>query len=314
MLFNKHISSIFLGFLLTVLGLLDPVQADDKTSSLVVFGDSLSDPGNAWILTRAQSKAPFDLIPSAAYAIGGHHFTNGRTWVEQLAHEFDTRAGPAFRFSGQTNYAVGGARARPVGSTDLEAQVGLHLSLSAGLADGDALYVVVIGGNDVRDAIEAFAVDPSGALSGFILQSALTALYQNMALLAQSGAKSFMVGTAPDLGLAPAVRAQAPEVQFLANLLSSQFNQGLADTLSLLRLQYDIEISVLDIFFILQQVVANPEEYDFDVVASSCINPGVIAMAICSDPDDYLFWDGIHPTRAGHKLIAEYAKELLVTN
>ncbi|MCK7509526.1 MAG: hypothetical protein MZV70_39475 [Desulfobacterales bacterium] len=50
----------------------------------VVFGDSLSDPGNAFVLLRETEVAPFELIPDAPYARGGLHFSNGETWVEQL--------------------------------------------------------------------------------------------------------------------------------------------------------------------------------------------------------------------------------------
>ena len=82
----------------------------------VVFGDSLSDPGNAFVLLRDVEVPPFDsLIPDAPYARGALHFSNGPTWVEQLSlldHALPS-AGPALfiplLFS---NYAVGGARAR----------------------------------------------------------------------------------------------------------------------------------------------------------------------------------------------------------
>jgi phospholipase/lecithinase/hemolysin len=30
----------------------------------------------------------------------------------------------------------------------------------------------------------------------------------------------------------------------------------------------------------------------------------VMTHPVCTDPDRYLFWDGIHPTRAGHLLIS----------
>ena len=312
MMHNSNRSKfIFAGLLLMLTGTIMPVQADTKYDSLVVFGDSMSDPGNAWVLTSLQSHAPFEMVPDAAYAIGGHHFTNGRTWVEQLAHEFNATAGPAFRFTGKTNFAVGGARARSVGVVDLEAQVALHLGLSAGAANADTLYIIMIGGNDVRDAMQAFAIDQSGMQSGLILQSALDAIYQNIANLTQAGAKHFLISTAPDLGLVPAVRALGPEAQYLGNYLSSEFNNGLAYTLFMLNNQFDIDVTVLDLFALLHQVVAAPDEYDFDVVDATCINPGVVARAVCSDPDDYLFWDGIHPTRAGHKEIAQHARELL---
>ena len=63
-----------------------------ETSALLAFwsvGDSLSDPGNAFALTGEQSVPPYDtldpfLVPSAPYARGGHHLSNGATWVEQL--------------------------------------------------------------------------------------------------------------------------------------------------------------------------------------------------------------------------------------
>ena len=46
---------------------------------LVVFGDSLSDPGNAFVLLTRVSVPPFELIPDAPYARGGLHFSNGAT-------------------------------------------------------------------------------------------------------------------------------------------------------------------------------------------------------------------------------------------
>src|SRR6266852_512655 len=90
----------------------------------VVFGDSLSDPGNAFVLLRDVEVPPFDsLIPDAPYARGALHFSNGATWVEQLSvlDQALPSTGPALLhpvlFS---NYAVGGARARHEGPCDLE--------------------------------------------------------------------------------------------------------------------------------------------------------------------------------------------------
>ena len=91
-------------------------QAQGCQNKLVVFGDSLTDPGNFYAATGTTSKAPYSLIPNAPYAIGGHHFSNGRTWAEQLAESISSPASglPALANPGQfTNYAVGGARARP---------------------------------------------------------------------------------------------------------------------------------------------------------------------------------------------------------
>ena len=59
------------------------------SSAIVVFGTSLSDSGNAFALRGANTPPDYLvnplLIPDAPYARGGPHFTNGATWVEQLA-------------------------------------------------------------------------------------------------------------------------------------------------------------------------------------------------------------------------------------
>src|SRR5882672_2113751 len=140
----------------------------------VVFGDSLSDPGNAFVLLRDVEVPPFDnLIPDAPYARGALHFSNGPTWIEQLSlldHALPS-AGPALVLPRVfSNYAVGGALARGSGPFDLSGQVNLFLGDFRGHGRDDALYVLWAGGNDVRDALDALAVDPSGATSGLIVQ------------------------------------------------------------------------------------------------------------------------------------------------
>ena len=80
---------------------------------LVIFGDSLSDPGNFNAAFGLYTVAPYAPIPPAPYAVGGMHFSNGPTWVEQLATDMHLRtsAGSAIRSPGvASNYAVGGAR------------------------------------------------------------------------------------------------------------------------------------------------------------------------------------------------------------
>jgi len=307
---HRRLLSLIFGLSLITLGTLNPAIAGNRFSSVVVFGDSLSDPGNAWILTHTQSKAPFAIIPDAAYAIGGHHFSNGPTWAEQLAEKLGAPARPAYRFTGGTNFAVGGARAGLPGGANLSEQVGLKLGLSGNVSDPGALYVVAIGGNDVRDAITAYARDGiNGSMA--VIQNALSSIYQNISSLAQSGAHHFLISTAPDLGLVPAVRLQGPAVQGLATSLSQQFNAGLADTIKLLKQQYGLDVKVLNLYGLVDDIVADPAQFNLQVVDTSCINFGVVAGAICSQPQGYLFWDGIHPTRAGHTLIRNNAYALV---
>lgn len=308
---HRHLISVSLVFAL--LGAIGTASARDD-ERLVVFGDSLSDPGNAFVLTMDVSLPPFELIPNAPYARGGLHFSNGRTWVEQLADKLDAEnsARPALlkpvRF---TNYAVGGTRARPQGPFDLATQVGLFMNDFNGQAPADALYVVYMGSNDLRDALEALVLDPSGATSFGILQAALIAIRDNLLILHAAGAQTFLVPNLPNLALTPAVRLQGPAAQGAAQFLASTFNDQLAALLGGLESALGLNIVRFDVFAILNEVVAAPAAVDLTEVAQPCITPGTKVKPFCSKPDEYLFWDGIHPTRAGHRILAQRASVVL---
>jgi outer membrane lipase/esterase len=209
-------------------------QSPPPFEQVVVFGDSLSDPGNVFVLTGQYVLRPFEPIPSAPYAIGGFHFTNGETWAESLSRALRSPSGtgPALRVPGfYTNYAFGGARARagaPGASPNLAAQVGHYLGDAGGSGNGDALYVIWFGANDIRDALQALAVDPSGATSFGMLQAAITAIGQNVLALWSAGARTFLVPNAPNLAVTPALAGQQVQVQAAAAQLSGAYNAALA--------------------------------------------------------------------------------------
>ena len=290
------------------------LHAQPVYTELVVFGDSLSDPGNAFVLTGEASIPPYDLIPDAPYARGGHHFTNGETWVEKLAKALHRNTGPAFRtHKAFANYAVGGARARYAGPVNLTVEVGLFLSNSGYQVDSDALYTVFIGGNDIRDAIEVLALDSTGVISIQIIDEAVTAIYDNMFTLASLGAVNFLVVNGPDLSLVPAIaRIPDPDAKIAARSFSIYFNKTLNDKLTLLTEAYPIMIKTVNIFELFNTVVTTPEAFGLVNVYDPCIDSGLIDKAVCFQPDTYLFWDGIHPTRVGHQVIADKALNVLM--
>ena len=59
-------------------------------------------------------------------------------------------------------------------------------------------------------------------------------------------------------------------------------------------------------------MLVNPEDFGLTNVEDSCLAFGVVPGAVCERPDRYLFWDGEHPTRAGHRIIANAAFHALV--
>jgi phospholipase/lecithinase/hemolysin len=281
----------------------------------VVFGDSLSDPGNAFVLVRDVEVPPFDnLIPDAPYARGALHFSDGATWVEQLSildHALPS-TGPALLNPAMfSNYAVGGARARHAGFFDFSTQVGLFVNDFSGQTPTEALYVVFVGGNDVRDALAALARDPTFATSLGILNAALTAIRDNLLTLRAAGASSFFVVNAPDVGLAPAVRLLGPAAQGAATFLAAQFNAGLEAILQGLESGSGLNIVRFDVFRALNEIVAAPGAFGLTNVTQPCIAVNTNAQPFCANPDTFLFWDGIHPTAAGHRILAERARSAL---
>jgi len=65
----------------------------------------------------------------------------------------------------------------------------------------------------------------------------------------------------------------------------------------------------LDFKNLSNDIIANPDDFGLTNVTDPCIQLGGGA---CPDPDEYFFWDGLHPTEAGHKLIADEAYAALI--
>lgn len=280
---NKLLAGLFIA-----LGLGAAASPASAYSDIYVFGDSLSDSGNIFAATSGA-------FPPPPYYNG--RFSNGPTYVDNLAGMLGFSLTPSLL--GGQNYAFGGATAAAGSSvgplaTDLGAQVNSFRALS-GSADANALYVVWAGGNDLRAATPPTAAAVIGAaLTG--VQNAITDLYTE-------GARNFLVMNMPDLGLTPEAISGGPAAVGGATFLSATFNSSFASVINGLRLGLAGEdIRTLDTFSLLNTVVANPGAYGFNNTTGSCIDAG----PACT-PDSWLFWDGIHPTAAGHRLIADAA-------
>jgi phospholipase/lecithinase/hemolysin len=273
-------------------------------SNLYVFGDSLSDPGNTYFINGEINEAPWEAIPEEPYE--SRRFTNGKTWVDTLAKATRNYRGalPAYRRDWFGNYAVAGARAQGVGAEkpSFGDQVLKYLGVTGGSADPDALYVVQFGGNDIRDALESAQVggDPFVVIGG-----AIQALAYNITVLSNAGARKFLVANAPNLGKAPVIAALGAQVP--AEQLSAGYNMALDGLLMQLSAS-GLEIYRLDLFSFVTVAAEMPHGFGFADATTPCLQVfAPPATGVCEDPDQRLFWDGIHPTRAGHRLVGSIA-------
>ena len=295
-----------------------PAAAQSRFSGIVVFGTSLSDSGNSFTL-MGDAGTPPDftlnplLVPTAPYAKGGHHFSNGATWVEQYARSVglagSVRPALASADRGATNFAVGAARAYDDGvNFNLTRQVDTFLQRTSGVASPDALVVIEMGGNDIRDAFQLYATGGNGAP---VLAQAIGSIAANIQRLYAAGARDFLVWVAPNVGLTPAIRSLGPGAQGLAATVSQGFNAGLSGALAQLAAALPgVSFVRLDAYQLLTAIVADPLWYGLATVTAACVTPNVEPFT-CHGADEYLFWDGIHPTKAGHAILAQTARDAL---
>jgi len=136
-----------------------PAAAAPLFSNLIVFGDRLTDTGNAHPGATGAG-VPDPAPPALGYFDG--RLSNGPVWVDYLSQDLGFGLLEP-RLAGGTNYSVGGARAVPNAdpSPDFVEQIILYVAdLAGSAADPNALYVVNFGGNDARDILHGDADAP----------------------------------------------------------------------------------------------------------------------------------------------------------
>jgi outer membrane lipase/esterase len=263
-------------------------------TSLKVFGDSLSDGGNNAVVLGTGGGAPtsnFYVPGGAPYASGT--YSNGPVWVNAFAAAQGLAAAPSFLGGG--NYAAGGARTNDasVYPPSATAQLGSFLT-GAGPLPATGLYVIGIGGNDVRDVVQALAGGAPLSTIGTAAAAYAQAVGNMVDALQAQGAQHIVVWDAPDVGKTPA--ALTLGFSSLGTTVASAFNFALAG-----RLAGEVGVIPFDIFGVVGNVVANPGAYGLVNVTDAC---GFVDNACSSSLGTSLFYDGIHPTSAGQAIIA----------
>ncbi len=267
-------------------------------SGTVFFGDSLSDSGHF------RGALPPELQP-----VAGKFTSNpGLVWAEHLAERYggDGRTDA----QGGDNYAQGGSRvAVPSGQADSSvSQVAHYLDANSGRADPDALYAVWTGANDI------FAV-ARGEAPTQALAVAAGGVVQMVGALEAAGARYILVPSLPDMGITPDAIAAGPAAQGALGQLSASYNSAMYGALA----AAGHRVIPLDTYNMLREVAASPATYGLrNVDQRGCNAPGGSSLAcypaVYVTPDaaqSYLFADGVHPSAAGHAILADYAVSVL---
>ncbi|HET7032698.1 MAG TPA: SGNH/GDSL hydrolase family protein [Casimicrobiaceae bacterium] len=269
-------------------------------SQLTVFGDSLADAGNVFIFTGGT------FPPSPPYA---QRLTNGPTAPEVLGANLGLPLTPSL--AGGRDYAYGGAETGtgnffsvyplvpplinqifsgppnyPATGTLAQVQ-GFNGTLAP-----HSLTVLWTGPNDIFAAIFT-GQDPSA-----VIGPAIGNIAQEIGLLYAAGASTILVPNMANLGLIPFGLASGNSAGLTA--LTVGFNSLLGQTLTQLESMLPgLDIIGFDTFSFVDAAIANPAKYGFTNVTDPCFD----GMNVCANPDQYIFWDTVHPTARSHQLL-----------
>jgi phospholipase/lecithinase/hemolysin len=289
---NKGVkTAIGLSLCLGVAAAASPAVA--APTSIYAFGDSLTDTGNFTAST-------FGILPlSPPYGPG--RFSNGPLWIDHVTAAYGTQATPSLL--GGNNFAYASATTGgtvPPGVTfqtlDYLARQGTNG------ADPDALYIVYAGSNDVLDELDStLAPEALAAAATENIQQAITNL-------AQAGAEYIMVPNLNDLGLTPKSLAGGTETMQRATSLSTAFNNALSGVLAGLEAAFPIDLIPLDVNSLFNAAMSNPAQYGLTNINTPCFSGSIDSPGtVCANPDEYLFWDSVHPTAAAHQFLGNFA-------
>ncbi len=257
-------------------------------SSIVVYGDSLSDNGNYFALTGK---------PQPPYYMGRQ--SNGPVAVEQMAQNLGVPL-VDYAYIGATtgigDYDDTGGTTTNLGPAHIPGMLTeLADTPNSVSAHPGALFIVWGGANDF------LAPSPLDTTPQAILQRAVGDLLTIVGTLKAEGATNILVPGLPDVGLTPYYQSLGSTISGEASALTNAFNAALVANLP-------AGVTYVDTADLLRAVVADPGLYGFSNAEDACYN----GVTVCADPGQYLFFDSFHPTTQLDSLVAQEFVDVVI--
>lgn len=320
---------------------------NEPFDKIYVFGDSTADIGN--VFNTSAFLQPFEellgrdipVTPQSPPYFEGR-FSNGPIWTENLSDDLGLNSTPSSElsvfnpslplpspvtitndgleaspfFNGATttqsvNFAYGEAQTGtnstgefgdliPGVSTQVDWFIKDHQQAQQS-ADSEALYVISAGANDYINN----SGNPAATVDN--IEASIKNLYD-------TGARNFLVADLPDLGKLPAITGlNNPQVADALTNFTEEHNSLLTGTLSELDNSLnEINLVPLDVSGLFEDVLTNPGDFGFTNISDSFLDPTTLNPG-SGNPDEYLFWDTIHPTAAFYDLLGDFALDTLTS-
>ncbi|GAB4378558.1 MAG: hypothetical protein Kow00121_30680 [Elainellaceae cyanobacterium] len=266
------------------------------TKNIYVFGDSVSDTGNAFALTQ-------ELIPPSPPYFNGR-FSNGPVAVEQLP----ALLGSDYRLQQTNNYAFGGATTGRGNVFEDDVRIDLpglldevdlfQTRVGTNGADPNGLYIVWAGPNDFIDTLRGSPLpDPTGTSTTFadpaiLLRQGSLNIKNVVSTLQGLGAKNLVVPNMGNLGRLPAAGGVAAELTAITKAFNASVDLELSNLV--------FKTTRVDLYGTSEAIAANPQQFGYTNVT----DPLLFAPS-GSNPDQFFFWDQFHPTTKTHSIFAD---------
>ena len=250
--------------------------------NLVVFGDSLSDMGNA--------KDSILNVPDVPPYWQGR-FSNGMVWVEHLSQSYGVSTTHGFGTSAGDNRAFGGAQTGAGFAYLLIPNVGSQITsylanVQSNFASNDVISLWA-GGND-------FLYGTANA------DTIVTNMESHIRQLEAAGATTFVIPNLPPLEKTPEIlgRSQTQQQNTASEVVA--YNHKLSTLIGSLRLELGITVHEVDAYSIFNDIIDNKAALGLTNTQSAACsgNPGLRPLPICnnddpiaSNADEYIFLD-----------------------
>lgn len=305
---------------------------------IIFFGDSLSDNGNLYRLD-------LHILPKSPPYFAGR-FSNGPTWAEIVGLNYQTHYKTPFEI-----YAWGGATAirhspvdEPTVPITLRSEIERYLLDALFKSKSNTLYSIWIGGNDYlfdrkddTDTMTTDVVDETvWGINELIKHHAHLFLIFNLpdpsrSPVAQTHVhyhdKLHAFSLAHNLKLKNAIdklKAEHPEVTLIYIDINYFYDDLINDPTKYNELRHvhitDTRHACWQGGYHIKRTSATLDKTPFDNItepSADLIEANRIALLAsegfhpCLDPDNHLFWDGIHPSAVAHQMIAARVLERL---
>ncbi|GLT16677.1 hypothetical protein GCM10007938_04530 [Vibrio zhanjiangensis] len=316
------------------------------------FGDSLSDSGNKFAVSQAFNKATKGAVLAAATQPNWQgRASNGRVWTEYLAQMLELPPVSPARVEINTDVHVEKRGEKSSYFIHMERQIGNNWSVGGAMALsgnfnnlGTSKDVLSFSGGKVlpnvssqisnritekgvfdKDTIVTYMAGTNNmwySLYGELGQTGFQAaelVASDIKQLIHYQADTIVLSNIPDFSMAPWLKEKSTETKmFIRN-----FNETLKHRVERIK-QTNPTVNIIYIdaysFYknIKDQVLASGvyEDEALNIRMTNVTDASLLVETgeIIRNPDQSMFWDGIHPTTNMHKLYAKYVADAIKNN